>query len=224
MPPISLDQAIIENATLRYIDHGTGTDITLEGITLELSMPEVGGAARLRVAARRGGQDAQVSVELGSVADLLAGGVVTVAATAPTDGASVGFTGRAGLEPLAAEGRLSVESTSLAPLLAFAGISGAGTVARSRAPVDAGRRVTLAPAGSLHLRDGALGVGVNRLRLALDLTTVDGDRPNLSGEIAADSLDLSRLYHRRRRRPPRRAGRPTASTPRRWALPMHRSA
>ena len=189
LPPISLDQAIIENATLRYIDHGTGTDITLQGITLELSMPEVGGAARLRVAARRGGQDARISVELGSVADLLAGGVVTVAATATTDGASVGFTGRAGLEPLAAEGRLSVEGSQLAPLLAFAGISGPEPLPAGALPLTLGGQVTLAPAGSVHLREGVLGFGANRLRLALDLTTA-GERLNLSGEIAADSLDL----------------------------------
>lgn len=189
VPPIALDQAIIQDATLRYIDHVTGTDITLEGITLELSMPEVGGAARLRVAARRGGQDAQVSVDLGSVADLLSGGVVNIAATATTASASVEFTGRAGLEPLAAEGRLTVEGSRLAPLLAFAGISGPEPLPEGARPLTLGGQVTLAPSGSLHLRDGVLGIGANRLRLALDLTTA-GERPNLTGEIAADALDL----------------------------------
>jgi len=189
VPAVALDRAVIQNASLRFIDRAAGTDVTVDGVDIELAMPEAGGAAELRLVARRGGEEGQVTARIGSVSGLLAGDVVSVAAQLSTAGAQASFEGRAGLEPLAAEGRVSVEGSRLAPLLALAGQGGAEPVPEGARPLTLGGQVTLAPAGSLHLRDGVLGFGPNRVRAALDLT-FDGPRPNLSGELAADALDL----------------------------------
>ena len=78
----------------------------------------------------------------------------------------------------------------MAPLLELAGAGGAEVLPDAARPLTLGGQFTLAPAGSIHLRDGSLGVGVNRLAVALD-TTFDGPRPHVSGTVSADSLDLS---------------------------------
>ena len=190
LPPITLDRAQIEGASLRFIDHAAGTDVTVQGVSIDLSMPEAGGAATITVTAQNNGQSGTITATLGSVERLLAGDVVAVTARIRATGAEGSFEGRAGLQPVAAEGRVSVEITRLAPLLELAGAGGAEALPEAARPLTLGGALTLAPAGSLHLRDGALGVGVNRLRLALD-ATFDGDRPNVAGQISADTLDLS---------------------------------
>ena len=189
LPAISLDRALIEDASLRFIDRTAGTDMRIEGVTIEVSMPDSAGPAELRVTATRGGQEGRVEARIGSVSGLLAGEVVTIAASVAAQGAQVSFEGRAGLEPLAAEGRISVEASRLAPALALAGVGGAEPLPEGARPLTIGGQITLAPSGSLHLRDGIIGIGANRIRTALDVA-LDGDRPNITGEIAADALDL----------------------------------
>lgn len=189
LPVISLDRATITNASLRIIDHGAGSDTVLAGIDIELAMPQAGGPADLRLRAHRGGQQGTIEARVGSVTGLLAGEVVAISATLSADGTQMSFDGRAGLEPLAAEGRISVEASRLAPALALAGMSGTEPLPEGARPLTLAGQVTLAPAGSLHLRDGVIGVGANRIRAALDLV-IEGARPTLTGDIAADTLDL----------------------------------
>lgn len=189
LPAISLDQVTITNASLRFIDHQAGTDTILDGVDIDLRMPNTTGPADIRVTARRGGQTGTIAAHVGSVAGLLSGDVVALTASWAAEGAQASFEGRAGLEPLAAEGRINFEGSRLAPSLALAGIAGPEPLPEGARPLTIGGQVTLAPAGSVHLRDGMIGVGTNRIRAALDLTTA-GERPNLTGEISADALDL----------------------------------
>ncbi|MCW1933859.1 AsmA family protein [Pararhodobacter zhoushanensis] len=190
LPPISLDRAQIEGASLRYIDRAAGTDVTVQGVSIDLTMPESGGAATLRISLDRNGQTGEINARLGSVSALLAGDVVAVSASISADGAQGSFEGRLGLEPVAAEGRLSIDISRLGPALQLAGAEGGEPIPGAARPLTLGGQLTLAPAGSLHVREGVLGIGSNRLRLALD-TTFDGDRPNIAGQISADTLDLT---------------------------------
>lgn len=190
LPPISLDRVQISGASLRYIDRIAGSDVVVEGVGIDLSMPEAGGAATLRVTLERAGHEAVIEATVGSVRALVEGGVVAVTARITAPGAEGSFEGRAGIEPLAADGRLSLSVSRLAPLLQLAGASGPEVLPAAAAPLSLAGQVTLAPVGSLHLRDGVLGLGANRLRLGLD-ATFDGPRPNIAGQISADTLDLS---------------------------------
>ncbi|MCA2010007.1 AsmA family protein [Cereibacter sphaeroides] len=190
LPPIILDRAQIIGASLRYIDRAAGTDVTVQGVTIDLTMPEAGGAAELRIAVDRNGQQGEVNARLASVEQLLAGEVVAVNASITTAGATGSFEGRAGLEPVAAEGRLNIQIDRLAPALQLAGAEGGEPLPDAARPLSLGGQLTLAPSGSLHLREGAVGIGSNRLTLALD-TTFDGERPNIAGQISANSLDLT---------------------------------
>lgn len=189
MPAISLDRAVITGARLRFIDHAAGTDVTVAGVDIDLRMPDASGPADLILSARHGGQTGRIEARVGSVSGLFAGEVVAIRATLSSDGIQTSFDGRAGLAPLAAEGRISFEASRLAPALALAGVTGVEPLPEGARPLTLGGQVTLAPAGSVHLRDGVLGVGNNRIRAALDLVT-SGERPSLTGEISADALDL----------------------------------
>jgi len=190
VPSITLDRVQILGASLRFIDRQAGSDVTVEGLSVDLSMPDPGGAATVRLTLRRGGHEAVVEAALGSVQALLAGEVVTASARIDAPGAQGSFEGRAGVEPVAFEGRLDVAISRLAPLLELAGAGGPELLPAAANPLSLNGQLTLAPIGSLHLREGVLGLGANRIRLALD-ATFDGARPNIAGQISADSLDLS---------------------------------
>ncbi|OZG69847.1 hypothetical protein BTA51_29115, partial [Hahella sp. CCB-MM4] len=140
----------------------------MQGVTIDLTMPEAGGAAELRIAVDRNGQQGEVNARLASVEQLLAGEVVAVNASITTAGATGSLEGRAGLEPVAAEGRRNIQIDRLAQALQLAGAEGGELLPDAARPLSLGGQLTLAPSGSLHLREGAVGIGSNRLTLALD--------------------------------------------------------
>jgi len=185
---LSLERAEISGAYLRYIDRGTGTDMVFEDVDLLLEMPDFTGPGRLSASGRHGGQSFEIEVQTGSVSRLLAGEVAALSAVLRAGSAVVSFSGRGGLEPLAMDGQIALNAQGLAPLMVFAS-GGAEPVPPAARPVALSGQVTLAPAGSVHLRDASLGLGANRLAMALDLT-FDGPRPRLTGEVSAATLDL----------------------------------
>jgi AsmA protein len=189
LPAIALDRAEITGLSLRYVDRSTGTEQAIEGVGAVLEMPDVQGPATLRLTAAPEGTELEATLRLGSVTGFMAGTVTPVRADIALQGVSLQFDGRAGLDPLALDGTLSLEATRLAPAMALAGQGGAEPLPEAARPLTLGGQVTLAPAGSLHLRNGVLGLGANRIRASLDLM-LDGERPNLTGEIASDALDL----------------------------------
>lgn len=186
---LSLERVEIRDAAVRFIDRAAGTDIALEGIDADLSMPSFAGPGTLAISGRQGGQTVSADLRLASVEQFLSGAVTGLAVSARVGEARLGFDGRAGLDPLAAEGRLTLQTPALAPLLALAGQSGPEPLPAAARPLDFAGQVTLAPAGTLHLREAALSAGATRLGLALDLAT-GGERPRLTGQVSAGALDL----------------------------------
>lgn len=186
---LSLERAQITDASVRFIDRQAGTDMQLEAIELSLTMPQFDGPGDMQLSGRHNGQSFDAEVQIGSVAGVLGGEVTALSVALRTGGVSAAFTGRGGLQPLAADGRVTVEGQGLAPLIALSGGSGEPLPPGAR-PLALAGLVTLAPAGSVHLRDASLTFGQNRMAMALDLA-LDGERPRLSGEISADTLDLT---------------------------------
>ena len=186
---LSLERAQITDASVRFIDRQAGTDLQLDAIELTLTMPRFDGPGDLQLSGRRNGQDFTTEMHIGSVAGLLGSEVVALTGALRAGGLTVSFNGRGGLQPLAADGRVTMEGQGLAPLLALSGGTGEPLPPAAR-PLALAGQVTLAPAGSVHLRDASLSFGQNRLAMALDLT-VDGERPRLSGEVSATALDLT---------------------------------
>lgn len=186
---LSLERAQITDASVRFIDRQAGTDLQLEAIELLLTMPRFDGPGDLQLSGRHNGQDFTTETHIGSVAGILRGEVVALSVALQAGGVSAAFNGRGGLQPLAADGRVSMEGQGLAPLIALSGGTGEPLPPAAR-PLALAGQMTLAPAGSVHLRDASLSFGQNQLAMALDLT-MDGERPRLSGEVSAASLDLT---------------------------------
>jgi AsmA protein len=184
---LSLELAQMTGGVLRVRDSAAGTDLLFEEVEMELRLPDLAGPADLRATGRHGGQPFVAEARVGAAQRFLEGGVAPLALSVQAGGSSLRFEGRGGLDPWAVEGRLAVEGQELRPLLALAGQ--VGELPAEARPFAVAGQVTLAPAGSLHLREGSLQLGPNRLTAALDLST-DGPRPKLSGEVAADVLDL----------------------------------
>lgn len=186
---LSLDRVEIRDAAIRLIDRAAGLDLSFEGIDADLSLPDLAGPGTLAISGRRDGQAFQADIRIAQVQRFLAGEVTGVALTARAGEARLGFEGRAGLSPLAAEGRATLQAPALAPLLALAGQAGPEPLPPAARPLDFAGQVTLAPAGSVHLREGVIGAGAARVQAALDLT-LDGPRPRLAGTLSAGALDL----------------------------------
>ncbi len=184
-----LDRGEISDAQLRFIDHGAGTQVALSALDLTVALPAGGaGAGDITASGQIGGQAFSLAAQLGRPDAFLAGAVSALGAQLRAGSAAVSFQGRASLSPLAFDGQMGVNAPGLEPLLALAGQSGEPLPAAAR-PLALEGQVTLAPEGSLHLRQGTAALGATRLGLALDLA-LDGERPNLTGDITAQGLDL----------------------------------
>jgi AsmA protein len=186
---LSLEQVQIRNATVLFIDRASGTEMRVEGLDADLTMPDFAGPGTLAVSGRQGGQAFRADLRIAAVEGFLAGRVTSVTLAATVGDARVGFEGRVGMDPLALDGRATVQAPALAPLMAFAGRPGPEPLPPAARPLDFAGQVTLAPAGSLHLREARLTAGATRTDMALDIT-FDGQRPRVAGTVSAGALDL----------------------------------
>lgn len=186
---LSLERVEIRDASVRYIDRAAGTDLVIEGLDADLSMPDLSGPGDLTLSGRHGGQAFSATLRLAAVGPFLAGDVTGITLSGAVGEARLGFEGRAGLTPLALDGRATVQTPALAPLLALTGQSGPEPLPAAARPLDFAGQVTLAPAGSLHLRGSTLAAGAARASLALDIA-MDGERPRITGQVTAGALDL----------------------------------
>lgn len=186
---LSLEQVQIRNATVQIIDRASATNLRIEGVDSDLTMPAFAGPGTLALSGRQAGQAFRADIRLAEVEGFLAGRVTGLTLTGTVGEARVSFDGRAGLAPLALDGRTTLQAPALAPLMAFAGRPGPEPLPPAARPLDFAGRVTLAPAGSLHLREARLTAGATRTDLALDIT-FDGARPRVAGTVTAGALDL----------------------------------
>lgn len=186
---LSLDQVQIRDASVRVIDRAAGLDLTIDGLDADLTLPDFAGPGALTLAGRHAGQSFTAEAQIAAVQGFLEGQVTPLTLTGTVAGARIGFDGRVGLEPLALDGRATFAAPALAPLLALAGQSGPEPLPAAARPLDFAGQVTIAPSGSIHLREATLAAGATRLQMGLDIAT-DGPRPRITGQVAAGALDL----------------------------------
>ncbi|WP_176473824.1 AsmA family protein [Actibacterium ureilyticum] len=185
----SIDQAEISDATLRFIDHAAGTETRIDGLTARITAPEFTGPADLSVQATLNGQPMQAEAHLDQLAALLVGQVSGMKLDLSLGETTLDFAGRGGLEPLAAEGQMSLKSGDLAGVFAALGQPAPELPADLAKGLSLSGGLTYAPAGSVHLRQAVLRAGSNQLAGDADLT-LDG-KPRLTGSFTTDALDLS---------------------------------
>ncbi|WP_306153822.1 AsmA family protein [Roseovarius sp. MMSF_3281] len=188
---LTLDRALITDADLTYVDHGTGERIAMPGMDFDLRWPEYQGTATFDATLRPAGQAVQVSGHLDKVGNFIAGGVsaLEVAVTAP--GGKVSFAGRAGVQPQVA-GRVTADLDSTSRFMAALGLAAPDMPKGLGRAIAAQTDVTLTEDLRLSLRETALTLDNNRLTGAADVM-LGGDKPRFNAQLNAGALDLRGL-------------------------------
>lgn len=191
--PFTLDLAEVTNGSFTFVDHEAGTRLSLTSLNGTARIPAFLGPADITFDAVMNGQKVKADLAIAEFAPFLEGRVVGLDLSAQAGTADLQFAGRAGWNPLAAEGDLSADLADLTAISRLAGTAKPdvpqGLGARS---VVATGRLTVTEKRSIHLRGGAITLDENRLSVEADLTTT-GDRPKLSAQVAAGALSLSAL-------------------------------
>lgn len=191
--PFTLDLAEVSGGSFAFIDHQSGNRLAMTSIDGTARIPAFLGAAQFALSAQMNGQAFDLGFDVAEFAPFLEGKVVGVDLTLAASDAEVTFSGRAGWNPMVAEGALEADLGDLAALSRLAQIAppdlpeglGKGGIAASG-------RVTLTEKLSVHLRGGTVTLDDNRLAIEADLTT-DGPRPKLSAQVNASSLSLAAM-------------------------------
>ena len=191
--PFTLGRAVVSDGVATFIDHKAGTRQELTGISLTTAIPDFDGPVDLSLSASCNGQAFEAQAKIGAFRDFLDGKVVPLGLTLTAGKADIGFNGRAGWNPLAAEGDVVADLATLAEVAALAGAAapalpqdlGAGGVSVKGA-------LTLTDAGSAHLRGGTVTLDDTVLATDADWTMGEA-RPKLSAKVLAGALNLRGL-------------------------------
>lgn len=186
---LSLDRALIRNGSLRYVDHGGGTQ-EIENVDLDLRWPDYKGAATFDLVMRPNGRDVALSGKVLEMAALLAGKVSPLAVNVKTDGGTLAFDGRAGIAPEAA-GKLALDLGDANAFLAALGV-GASVPAEYAKGLKLNADTTYTADQQLSLRGAALTVGDYALAGEADIRLA-GAKPRIVAKLATGALDLSGL-------------------------------
>ena len=189
--PFTLDLGVIRDGSIGYIDHSTGRAVMLAGVDLEARLASYDGPLELSLTAETGGAKVALDLSVGSFSTAYTGGVSPVTLSAQAGEARLSFAGRAGFQPLVAEGTLDADLADLAAVSALLGIDrpvlpqgfGAGDV-------QVAGDVTLTAEGSAHLRGGRIVLDGTAVTGDLDLTPGQ-DRPKLVARLAVDALAVA---------------------------------
>lgn len=183
-----LAEARITDGRLRWIDHASGQNLALEGLTVALRLPDLAGPLALDASARMNTRPVSLKLEAADAAGFLAGRAVALRADATLGASRVGFDGQAGHSPLQASGALSADLSDRAAL--------GGALALPDLPQGLGARVVqldgqagLASDGRAWLRGARLVLDENRLSLEADLAP--GPRPRITARIDAGPLAVA---------------------------------
>lgn len=188
---LTLDRALVTNATFSFIDRMDGTDLRMKGVDFDLRWPDYEGTATFDATLRPAGQALRIEGHLDRVGHFIDGGVSDMAATLTTPAGEVSFTGRGGTAPQA-EGRLTGDLEDTAAFLGALGLGGVDIpqgLGRSSA-IEAD--LSLTAERRLSLRDVALQLDGNRVSGAADMF-LDGAKPRMNVQFRAGALDLRGL-------------------------------
>ncbi len=188
---LTLDRALITDASVVYIDHASGSRKQMEGMDLDMRWPTYAGEGTFEGVLRPAGQDVRVTGRLGAVGPFLEGAVSPVKVTVSTSGGTFTVDGRATTAPQL-DGQLKADISNTAGFMAALGLPA------TTPPKGLGRSATIKSQISvtkdlrLSLRDLAMGLDGNSLTGAVDVIT-SAARPRITAQLSAGALDLTGL-------------------------------
>ncbi len=189
--PFTLDLGVIRDGSIGYVDHATGRRVQLTGVDLEARLADYDGALEVTMTGATAGEAVALDLTVGAFRTAYEGGVSPVAVKLSAGAAEVDFDGRAGFQPMMAEGRLGADLADLAAISALLGMD------RPALPQGFGRDavkvtgdVTLTAEGSAHLRGGTILLDGKAITGDLDLTPGEA-RPKLVARLATGDLAVA---------------------------------
>jgi AsmA protein len=189
LPQFSLKDGRIVNGSVSYLDRQSGTTIALEAINLAMALPDIMGKASIKGDARYNGQKLAIDLDLVSLSAVLGGKLAGVNLALSGDFGTISYAGRAGFDPVVAEGAIDAKITDLAALGTLGG-QGDAVLGLAKTAGLSGK-LTLGDTGGLFLRGVEIAVDDNRITGDIDLAM--GDTPLLTAKLVAGDLDFSTL-------------------------------
>ncbi len=188
---LTLDRAIIQGATIQYIDYASGQQTTLANSDLEIKWPAYQGEATFDATIRPAADDVNISGRLGTVAQFIEGGVSDMSASVTAPGGTLNFQGRGDVKP-ELTGRLDADLKDTSQFLAALGLAGVDIPNGLGRTLKAGGEVTFTQDLRVTLRDGTVALDHNSMNVAADIA-VGGDKPRINAQLRAGALDFSDL-------------------------------
>ncbi|MGV8987219.1 MAG: AsmA family protein [Cypionkella sp.] len=193
MQAFSLDEGVISDGSVTWIDQVTGQRIALSNIDATLEIPSYFGPANLNLKFAVNGKAMTLTGKLGEFANFIAGQVVPADLSVGIGPSTVGFKGNLGTSPLTAQGNLAANLKDPAALAALVGQAAPGLPkGLGRDTITVKGDVTLSPEGTMHLGGGMMTLDGNAVSVAADVTFPKG-QPTINAQIGAGALDLSAL-------------------------------
>ncbi|WP_374431863.1 AsmA family protein [Tabrizicola sp.] len=184
----TLDEGRITGGAIRFVDRQSGREIALDDVDATLSIPDFSGPFTLSASGLSGGQPVALELTGGVFSAFALGRVVPVTATLTAGGTKLGFDGRGGFAPLAAEGALTAD---LADLPALGALTGAALTRPSpglgQDRLQVAGTLTLDGSGAVYLRGAEIIADQNQFKGDLDLLPGEA-RPLLKGTLAAGPI------------------------------------
>ncbi|WP_135449290.1 AsmA family protein [Tabrizicola caldifontis] len=184
----TLDRGTVRNGSLRFADRQSGRLVALDDVDAVLNVPDYAGPFTLTLSALSGGQAVGLDLKGGVFSAFAAGRVVPVTLGLTAGSTRIGFEGRAGLAPLAADGALTANLADLPALGQLIGsdLSRPGPgLGQDRLTVTG--QLTLDGTGAAFLREAEIVADRNRITGDLDLRPGEA-RPKLSGTLTAGPI------------------------------------
>lgn len=189
---LTLDRALIANASFSYTDHATGRRTELTGMDFDLRWPEYRGRASFDITLRPAGAPVRVAGHLDRLDAFIDGAVSDIEVNLSVKGGEAHFAGRASAAARA-EGQLRAELGDTAAFLAGLGLPAPDIPPGLGRSLAAEARLTLTEGTQLALRDMVLALDRgNRVAGAADVA-LGGARPRVNARLDAGALDLSGL-------------------------------
>lgn len=190
---VSIDEAVVTGADVTWIDHGTDTRLRLRAVDLETGLRDLDSPVRLTGSALLEGQAITMEASVEAARPLIDGALTPMAMTLRAGETALRLEGRADLDPPSFEGRIEATSSDRFRIARLFDVE------LPDLPEGLGRELialkaalTLAPAGTLHLRDMVIDLDRNRFTGALDIDPT-GARPRIVGNLATEALNLDAI-------------------------------
>ncbi|WP_371154878.1 AsmA family protein [Jannaschia sp. 2305UL9-9] len=190
---VSIDRALLSGAEVTFIDHGADTSIALRAVDLTARLPDLEGAVEIEGSALLNGVALTADAGIGSLRALSDGALTPLTLNVVSGGTTLSLDGRVDIDPMSFEGDMDASSTDRFAVLRALEIAPPDLpegLGRDRVAVSS--TLTLAPAGSLHLRGLTVDLDDNTLTGAADILPGE-DRPRISATLAAPTLNLTGL-------------------------------